>query len=685
MSLATRVSQHDPESESMHLPHRRPFSRSPLIPQSFTWRAVIVGLLVGVLINLCNTYYGLQTGAGAQLPTVSALLGYLAIGALAKFNFAPLSKAENVLIVSTATATGCMPATAGFTEAIPALEYILGPNEGGPFRLGYLQMITWSLGLSFFGILFAALLRDRLIFPTLWPWLGATASANVINALHTREKNVLEDGVAGDAEPRNATAVLSATANDEDHEPIAESDKLPRNLGLIFTSAAWSALFTVFMFFVPITKDLPLFGRQAAKKWLWTFSLSPGFFGSGMIMGPEIVFHMLMGAIVGWGILSPYAKAKGWAPGDVGEWETGSRGWLIWISLACLMADTLVKMIWIYLEVIWEKYGHLLPWVRDESLGLLWRLGLAGRPHGYVPVRTNSDEYDPLQDDSEDMAEEPEYSTPVLALNRRHISSYSGYLLTAGFIVSILACVLATNSVFGNKMPWYYTLVSILLALPVAMTGIRGLAESDFNAGSGLAAQLVLAAITPRSNPNSVMINILSAAIANGGSNQSGDLAFDLKIGQLVGAPSEVQTYGQIIGSIFGACVSCFTYRLFTNQFPVPGDFIQVPNSFLQVNTARMVLSRGLPPGVGGYALGLGVFFTIATVVKMRFQNKWWHVYIPSGVSFAIGGIFMWAYLRRVPSKRLFIVVLASGMLLGESLGSLGELLLFSVNAPHLG
>ncbi|KAI3282187.1 hypothetical protein CBS147309_237 [Penicillium roqueforti] len=117
----------------------------------FTWRALIVGLLVGILISLCNTYYGLQTGAGAQLPTVSALLGYLAIGALAKFNFAPLSKTENVLIVSTATATGCMPATAGFTEVIPALEYILGPNEGGPFRLEYLQLITWSLGLSFFG------------------------------------------------------------------------------------------------------------------------------------------------------------------------------------------------------------------------------------------------------------------------------------------------------------------------------------------------------------------------------------------------------------------------------------------------------------------------------------------------------------------------------------------------------
>ena len=66
------------------------------------------------------------------------------------------------------------------------------------------------------------------------------------------------------------------------------------------------------------------------------------------------------------------------------------------------------------------------------------------------------------------------------------MSSTSGYFPVVGFIVSILACILTTHSVFGDKMPSYYTVVSILLVLAVAMTGIRGLAESDFNAGSGL-------------------------------------------------------------------------------------------------------------------------------------------------------------------------------------------------------
>ncbi|OBT64484.1 hypothetical protein VE03_05370 [Pseudogymnoascus sp. 23342-1-I1] len=681
MPLSMRESHDDAESESIHL-----------LPQNFSWRALMVGLLVGILINLCNTYYGLQTGAGAQLPTVSALLGYLVVGGFAKFGFAPLSKAENVLIISAATATGCMPTTAGFTEVIPALEYILGSKEGGPIRLGWIDMITWSLGLSFFGILFAALIRDRLISPTIWPWPGATASANVVNALHSREKNHLGYAVVGDVRPHNGAGLFYSTADDgEQPEPTMEPIKLPGNLGLILISAAWSALFTVFMYFIPITKGLPLFGRQAAKKWLWTFSLSPGFFGSGIIMGPEIVLHMLTGAVVSWGILSPYAKSKGWAPGDVDDWETGSRGWLIWISLACLMADTIVKMIWIFLQMISEKYGDLLLRVWENTL--FWQ----PRPYGYSQVRTDSNYTELSDDDDEDRADETEYSTTIPTPDKRYVGSYGGYFLIAGFIISILVCIFVTRLVFGDKMPWYYTFLSILLALPVAVTGIRGLAESDFNPGSGLVTQLVVAAITPRSNPNGVIINILSSAITHGGAIQSGDLAFDLKIGQLVGASPEVQTYGQIIGSIFGAIISCFTYRLFTSQFPAPGEFIQIPNSFLQVSTAKMVLNKGLPPGVGGFALGFGIFFTVATVVKMRFQDRWWQSLIPGGVSFAIGifttpvftlsrvfgGIFLWAYLRYAPSRRLSLMVVASGMLLGESLGSLGELFLSSVKAPH--
>ena len=71
---------------------------------------------------------------------------------------------------------------------------------------------------------------------------------------------------------------------------------------------------------------------------------------------------MLIGAIVGWGVLLPYAKHRGWAPGKVDDWTAGSRGWIIWVTLASLLADASIKLAWLILQPFWRDYlasGHL--------------------------------------------------------------------------------------------------------------------------------------------------------------------------------------------------------------------------------------------------------------------------------------------------------------------------------------
>ena len=190
-------------------------------------------------------YYGLRTGSGAQLPTISALLGYLIFMAFARLGFASLSKAENVLIVSVATATGCMPSAAGFTEFIPALEYVLNASDGGSVLLGWSDMITWALGLSFFGILFAVFLRDRLILSAPWPWPGATASANVIRALHSGKEVPVTTNHWGNTPSQDMAGVMYGTV---DNEPLlpSKSNGLPANLNLVLSSAGYSAVFVSF-------------------------------------------------------------------------------------------------------------------------------------------------------------------------------------------------------------------------------------------------------------------------------------------------------------------------------------------------------------------------------------------------------------------------------------------------------
>jgi uncharacterized oligopeptide transporter (OPT) family protein len=70
----------------------------------------------------------------------------------------------------------------------------------------------------------------------------------------------------------------------------------------------------------------------------------------GIIMGFPTTVSMSLGAFVGWAILSPLAKHNGWAPGPTGDMASGARGWILWVSLAIMCADSVVSLI----PVMWS-------------------------------------------------------------------------------------------------------------------------------------------------------------------------------------------------------------------------------------------------------------------------------------------------------------------------------------------
>lgn len=147
----------------------------------------------------------------------------------------------------------------------------------------------------------------------------------------------------------------------------------------------------------------------------------------------------------------------------------------------------------------------------------------------------------------------------------------------------------------------------------------------------------MFASLISHSNPNAIIINLLSAAVAQAGANQAGELSYDFKVGSLVGARSDTQVYGQIIGSLFGAFISCGIYKLYASQYPIPGALFRVPSSFLVLSTARLLMGRGLPDGVAPFAIRAAVLSTLITIIKMRYADQWWQKLVPSGLSFAIG------------------------------------------------
>ncbi|KAF4591511.1 OPT superfamily oligopeptide transporter [Ophiocordyceps camponoti-floridani] len=58
---------------------------------------------------------------------------------------------------------GIMPLGCGFVGVIPAMNYLLTSDERGPLSLRLDQLIVWSLGLCYFGVVFAVPLRHQVI------------------------------------------------------------------------------------------------------------------------------------------------------------------------------------------------------------------------------------------------------------------------------------------------------------------------------------------------------------------------------------------------------------------------------------------------------------------------------------------------------------------------------------------
>lgn len=106
-------------------------------------------------------YFGLQTGWVSGMAMPSALIGFAYFKVVARTLKLPFTPVENVLVQSVAGSVGTMPLGCGFVGVIPALNFLLKPEEGGPLDISLWRLIVWSVGICFFGVVFAVPLRRR--------------------------------------------------------------------------------------------------------------------------------------------------------------------------------------------------------------------------------------------------------------------------------------------------------------------------------------------------------------------------------------------------------------------------------------------------------------------------------------------------------------------------------------------
>ncbi|PFH55406.1 hypothetical protein XA68_18400 [Ophiocordyceps unilateralis] len=603
-----------------------------------------------------------------------------------------------------------MPLGCGFVGVIPAMNYLLTPNEWGPLSLRLDQLVVWSLGLCYFGVVFAVPLRHQVIVRERLRFPSGFSTAVLITVLHghwrpSADKEALDAAARGgyaSLVPRNdspnppSAEVRSAEPSASGQEPEPEPEPEPElesesesepdaqsfdpsdwayNMRLLMVSFCMSGAFTICTYFFPVLRNIPILGTGAASSWLWTLNPSLAYVGQGIIMGVETTMHMTFGAIIGWGILSPLAKFRGWAPGPVDDWQHGSKGWIVWISLAIMLVDAVISLCFVALRsVVGIRFTSLLG---CTMLRLRGSWNSFGRRAAYHPLPSDEQQRQDPAHIVQSTCGQDEQLKDAPADQRIDVR-----LVVAGLLASIFLCIGTVHAVFGNLVPIYATIVAVLMALVLSIMGVRALGETDLNPVSGISklAQLFFAIIVPQTSKSSVLINLVAGAISEAGALQAGDLMQDLKTGHLLGASPKAQFWGQMIGATVGAILSALLYRLYTKVYTIPGELFQVPTAYVWIFTARLVTGQGLPPMASQWATGAGAFFTLTTMARIASVGRAWRSWVPGGIAVAVGmynvpsftlgraagGLIGWFWTRIMQRSGTPLIIIASGFILGE-------------------
>lgn len=465
-------------------------------------------------------------------------------------------------------------------------------------------------------------------------------------------------------------------------------------------------------------------------------------------MGPSTCMHMLFGAVLGWGVLSPLAKARGWAPGPVDSWEDGSKAWIVWISLAIMLADSIVSLGWLVAKPLVNRAPTWMAWFRATRVGRWIALRLQSshsHQHSYINYSSLDSSGNPLSDGAvpTTIVEEDEDAPPSQLISTRTVV----ILLPLTLILNVI-CM---HYVFGDIISPALSSLATLIAVLLSIMGVRALGETDLNPVSGISklTQLLFSLATPASHfsrRTALVTNLLAGAVSESGALQAGDMMQDLKTGHLLGASPKAQFYGQMIGSVFGAVLSTAVYKMYVNVYEVPGDMFQTPTAYVWIFTARLVTGQGLPEMAWQASFIAGIIWMVLTGVRIAAASPAfaqngkppaWRDWIPGGIAVAvgifnvpsftlaraIGGVIAWWWARKhaTPARSVSaedsngldpgastevqrgqggsssaqerekadaasstIVVLASGLILGEGILSIVNLLLASGRVPHL-
>ena len=640
--------------------------------KQLTARAVLMGMLLGMIMACSNVYIGLKAGWSMGVTITSAVLAFTIFQAISG-TIGPLlvrahklpvvggffvwlwpenhySILENNCLQSTAGAAGSMT-SGGLVNAIPALMMLSAASIPADFATRCLWLIPWVMVICAMGVFLAVPAKRQMInieqlrFPT------GTAAAATLRALHTSGGEAAKQaraltlsailgGVitwfrdAGDLTFMKVQEIAGAPA----WAPIRGwfwPEKLPW-LRLPRIESVWGTAWIK----LGMYKDKPLGLNQVTM----SFEGSLLFIAAGAIMGFRQAWSLMLGAFVNYVLLAPTFLRAGII--EAPSFRKISS-WSLWIGVPMMVTSGLLLFF-----MNWKAVARAFSTLSN-----------------FLGRKTASN--DPME----------------------RIEVPGSWFITGYVLLG------ATAIVLGNRLfhiHWWMGLIAVIATFFLVVVSARATGETDITPVGPLSkiTQLTFGAIAPGNIPT----NLMTANITAGATSAAGELLQDLKSGYLLGAKPRQQFIAQLFGVVAGAFIVVPVYFiLIPSTDLLGGEKWPAPAALVWRGVAEL-LAKGVgalhPTARIGLVIG-GTLGIILPLLEMRFPKQ--KKFIPSatgvGLAFTINGfnsismfigacIALWLSKAKPAVHEKFTIPVSSGLIAGESL--MGVVLALITALPKL-
>lgn len=570
-----------------------------------TVRAVSTGILLGALLTPCNIYAGLKIGWGFNMSIAAGLLafGFWRLGERTA-GARPWGLFENNINQTAASASTSIIAS-GLVAPIPALAILTGQTLPWPL------LAFWVFSVSVLGVVVATGLRNQMLLRENLRFPAGVATAETMQQIHAHGTEALD-----------RLRVLFAGAS------AAAALKLVDGLVIAVPRLVAPAG-------VPLTGFLRGGGSSPVSLGNLGFALDPSLLmiGFGMIIGFRTGLSLLIGAVVGWGVLAPYAFSRGWAdagPADpMVSWFGPLVEWLLWPGASLMVVSALTAFAFSLVRLLRQRRARAAA--GDERTVPRW-------------------------------------------------------VFVSGFCFALVLASMAQVMLFGIGVG--AAVFAVLLSFVLAVVAARVAGETGITpvGALGKITQLTFGVVTP----GNMTANLMTANVSGGAAGQCADLLHDLRTGQIIGATPRFQIAAQIFGILTGSTIGSLVYLILV---PDPKTMLLTPEwpapAAATWKAVAEVLAAGIqaiPDGAVAAMVVAGAVGALLVVLERALPARW-SPCLPSApaiglafvipawnsISLFIGGLIALLVRRFYPDwadRRM--TALAAGLVAGESLAGVG-------------